>query len=331
MRVTRIALRASRFMVIFLYGEDAFRSQKKLNELKGKFLEKNESGFQSIDFSENSSLEFSKIKEALGSKGLFSSKQLVIFKNFFSSKSSDQMLDLLKSAKNIFEDKDLVLVFFESGKIRRGNKLFEFLEKNSKKQKFELLEGEKLSRWIKDEIEKINPEVSISKEALAKLISFVGSDLLVLNNEIEKLAAFKNKGAIGEKDVDNLVKAKTNSNIFETIEAFSSGNKKRALELYHQQLQSGQDPFYVLSMYAYQIRNLLKIEDVYSNETKNQYEIAKIAKLHPFVVQKGIGQIRSLDARKLKKIFGKLQEIDSLAKVGKVDIKMSLDKFIVEI
>jgi DNA polymerase III subunit delta len=317
-------------MIIFLYGEDAFRSQKKLNELRDKFLEKNESGFRAIDFSENPNLEFSKIKETLGSKGLFSSKQLVIFKNFFSSKSADQMLEFLKSARNIFEDKDLVLVFFESGKIRKGNKLFEFLEKNSKKQKFELLEGAKLSRWIEDEIGKINSKVSISKKALERLISFVGSDLLVLNNEIEKLAAFKNEGEIEEEDVDNLVRAKINSNIFETIEAFSSGNKKKALALYHQQLQDGQDPFYILSMYAYQIRNLLKIEDVFSNETRNQYEIAKSAKLHPFVVQKGIEQIKFLGAKKLKNIFSKLQEIDFLAKTGKTDIKLALDKFIVE-
>lgn len=84
-------------------------------------------------------------------------------------------------------------------------------------------------------------------------------------------------------------------------------------------------------MYAYQIRNLLKIEDVYYRETKNQYEIAKLTKLHPFVVQKGIGQIRHLSGDKLKDIFGKLQEIDFLAKTGKADIKLALDKFIVGI
>ena len=317
-------------MIIFLYGEDAFRSQKKLKELQNKFSQKNESGLQIIDLEESPDMEFPKIKEAIGSKGLFSQKQLIIFKNILSSKASAPMLEFLKASGSILEDKDAVLIFWEKANPRKNNKLFEFLSKSAKKQKFEALEGGKLSRWIENEIKEINPKVGISQKALEKLASFVGADLLVLTNEIEKLTAFKNEGEIGEEDVENLVKAKINSNIFETIEALSSGNKKKALLLYHKQLESGQDPFYVLSMYAYQLRNLLKIEDVYSNETKNPYEIAKLTGLHPFVVQKGMEQIRYLSGNKLKDIFNRLQKIDADTKTGKADIKLALDKFIVE-
>lgn len=319
-------------MIIFLYGEDAFRSSKKLKELKDKFLEKNKSGLKSVDFSENQNFGLEKIKEAIGEKSLFSEKQLIIFKNFLSlgAKIQTEILEYLKKEKTLFEDKDTVLIFWEKVNLKKGNKLFEFLEKESKKQKFEILGGAKLTQWIENQVKEINPKVSISKKATEKLILLIGSDLLNLQNEIEKISNYKNEGIIKEEDVDILVKGKINSNIFETIEAISSGNKKKAIDLFHKQLKSNPDPFYILSMYVFQIRNLLKIEDALA-KTGNQYEIAKITKLHPFVVQKGIGQSRFFGKAKLKNIFRKLQEIDLKVKTGKAEIVGALEKFIVEI
>lgn len=319
-------------MIIFLYGEDAFRSLEKLKELKERFLEKNESGLSVVDFSENQSFDLEKIKEAVSAKSLFSKKQLLIFKNFLSlsPKLQAELLEYLKKEKNLFEDRDSVLIFWEKTNFKKGNKLFEFLEKNSKKQKFETLEGAKLSRWIEDKIKELNPKISVSKKSVEKLILLTGSDLQLLNSEIEKISNYKNEGTIEEADVEILVKGKINSNIFETIEAISGGNKKRAIELFRKQLKSGNDPFYILSMYVFQIRNLLKIEDA-SERTGNQYEVAKIAKLHPFVVQKGISQARFFGREKLKNIFNKLQEIDLKVKTGKAEIIGALEKFIVEI
>jgi DNA polymerase III subunit delta len=318
-------------MIIFLYGEDTFRSERKIKELKAKFLEKNKSGLEVVDFLDDSKVSFSKIKESIGSKGLFSEKQLIIFKNFLSlsAKVQNDLVDFLKDSKNLVDDKDAVLIFWEKVNGKKGNKLFDFLEKKCKKQQFELLEGAKLYQWVQNEIKEINSEVSISIKALEKLVFFTGNNLLLLNNEIEKLAAYKNKGEIEEKEINMLVKSKINSNIFETIEAFSIGNKKKAILCLDEQLKNNQDPFYVLSMYVYQVRNLLKIEDALE-KTSNRFEIAKITKLHPYVVQKGISQIKTLKPGKLKSIFSKLQEIDAKAKTGKADVKNALEKFIVE-
>ena len=49
------------FMIIFLYGEDGFRSQEKLKGIKDKFLEKNSSGsgLSYFDFEEDKNRVFS--------------------------------------------------------------------------------------------------------------------------------------------------------------------------------------------------------------------------------------------------------------------------------
>jgi len=323
-------------MIIFLYGEDEFRSLEKLNEIRNKFLEKNSSGsgLSSFDFEEEKETKLSEIKKAFGSKGLFFEKQLVIIRNLLAISKKEFVLDIiefLKSLKNISEDKDLVVIFWEKGKTNEKNELFKFLKVGAKSQKFELLSGVKLSGWINSELKKENDKITISPKAIEKLATYCQGKLVVIQNEIKKLANYKNEGIIDENDVELLTKEKISSNIFEAIEAISSGNKKLALKLLHNQLQKGEDPIYLLMMYVYQFRNFLKVSEYTERGERNGYDIAKKAGLHPFVVQKILGQIHRFSPERLKSIYQKLQIIDEKVKTGKGDVRVELDKFIVEI
>lgn len=331
-------------MLIFFYGEDNFRSSEKLAEVKNKFLSNNNSGLGQpavdtaflaglsiIDYEEEND---KKLFDVASSSGLFSSRQLIIVKNLILGASSiiqEESLKFLKSKKSLINDKNIEIVFWEGDVPRKNNKLFKFLDKNSKSQNFEKLKRAKLINWISEQVEKNNPKVEISKEAIGKLIVYVGNNLFQLDNEIKKLISFREKGEISEKDVEILVKSKVDANIFQTIEALSGGNKSLALKLLHGQLERGEDPFYIFSMYVYQFRNLLKISEFSSQGTDNHYQIAREAGIHPFVVQKGLAQLRNLSTEKLKAIYRKLQEIDLNIKTGKTEIKLALDKFVTEI
>lgn len=323
-------------MIILLYGEDEFRSLEKLKEIENKFLSKNSSGSSPsyFDLEENKDINFSEIKNAFKSTGLFGGKQLIIIKNFLSSASkelTEKALSFLKSSKDISEDKDLVAVFWEKGKTKERSPLFKFLAANAKKQKFDKLSGAKLEQWIIANLEKAGSEVKISAKALEKLIAYTGSELRVLDNEIKKLLNYKDIGIIDEEDVELLVKEKISSGIFETVEALSGGNKKTALKLFHEQLEKGEDPLYILMMYVYQFRNFLKVGEQYSKGERNSATIAGKAGIHPFVAKKILGQIGRFSEEKIKEIYKQLRIIDEKAKTGQADAKIELDRFIAEI
>ncbi|MDO8529600.1 MAG: DNA polymerase III subunit delta [bacterium] len=322
-------------MIILLYGEDEFRSLEKLKEIENKFLSKNSSGSNPsyFDLEENNEIGFSEIKNAFNSKGLFGGKQLIIIKNFLSAASkelTEKTLSFLKSLANISEDKDVVAVFWEKRKTNEKSEVFKFLSIKSKKQKFENLSGAKLEQWIIGKVEE-DDKVKISAPALEKLIACTGGELRVLDNEIQKLLNYKDAGVIDEEDVEILVKEKISSGIFETIEALSGANKKTALKLFHEQLEKGEDPLYILTMYVYQFRNFLKVSEYYSRGERNSMEIAGKTGTHPFVVKKILGQIARFSEEKIKEIYKRLQKIDEMAKTGKADAKIELDRFIVEI
>lgn len=320
-------------MIIFLYGMDFFRSAEELAAIKNKFLSNNDSGvnLSVIDFEEDSD---SKLTRAINSGGLFSIDQLVIAKNFLASADKtvqDEVQEYLQNKKTLADDKNITVVFWEGALPKKNNALFKFLVKNAESRNFETLKGMQLENWISERLKKANPDAAIDKKALIKLVAYTDGDLLKISGEISKLANFKEKGVIEEKDVEVMVKAKMNANIFETVEALASGNKKAALALLHNQIKEGGDLFYILSMYIYQFRNLLKVSEFSSQGIMDQYRISKETGLHPYVVQKALGQLRRLNFSALKKIYKKLQKLDTEAKTGKIEMKMALDKFVVEI
>ena len=222
-------------------------------------------------------------------------------------------------------------VFWEENQPKKNNAIYKFLEKNAKKQNFEKLTGAKLDSWIIGKIKKINPGASISKAALEKLILYVGSDAAILDKELQKLADYSGENMIIENDVDALVSANLDSNIFATVDAIGANNKKEALLLLHRHLKKGDDPFYIFSMFLYQFRNLLKIADLKESGISSEYEISKITKMHPFVIRKSLGQIRNFSFSKLKEIYQKLGSVDTEIKTGKIDIKLALDKLVAEL
>jgi DNA polymerase III subunit delta len=319
-------------MVIFLYGEDEFRSLRKLSELKGKFLEKNKGGFglDVFDFSDKSQ-SADEIIMSSESGGLFSKKKLVIVKSFIiSKKEPDKLADFLKKfIKN--NSADTTLVFWEGSNLDKRNKLFKLLSKIEKSQEFKSLEDAKLPSWIKGEVKALSLDsVSINNSAAQKLVVYVGNNLSLLQKELEKLVAYKVKGEIEEADIELLVKAKIDKEIFETIDALARGDKKLAMKLLNDHLSAGDDPFYLLSMFFYQFRNLVKIKPL-AQKNMNQFEISKRLRLHPFVVCKSIDQVRNFSWEKLKKLYQSLCEIDFESKIGKVDVELALDKFVASV
>lgn len=324
-------------MIIFLYGEDSFRSYQKIKELKNKFLQsdKSGSGLSAFDFQEK--ISAGKIIDVFNLPNLLAPKRLVIIKNIIVSGTSEDQKEILeylkKNIKNLESDKDLVAIFWENAMPSKANALYKFLESQTeiKKQNFEKLSGPKLNQWILKRVLELDSKSKISQTALDKLVLYIGSDTNILDKEIQKLVNFSSGRMISEKDIEELVKADLDNNIFATIDALGQNNKKEALKLLYRHLEKGDDPFYIFSMFVYQFRNLLKVADLKEKGIIDERRISQMTKLHPYVIKKSLAQVRNLPFAKLKKIYQKLGEIDFQAKTGKIDIGLALDKFVAEL
>jgi len=323
-------------MLYFLYGENALDSGGKLKAIKEKFLIKDPAGSGLSVFPAQNKLSdgYEGVINAMGTPNLLAPKRLIIINNLMTEGKEDQqekILAFLKKEKYLIDDQDTVIIFGEKGKTKKGNDLFKWLVKNAKSQEFEKPVGIKLNQWILKQAQIIDAQARFSSRAVEKLIFYTGGESFSLFNEINKLVNYAGGEEVSEEMVDLLVQADFDANIFNTIDALGNRNKKEALRFMHQHLKTGDDPYYLLSMFVYQFRNLLKVAGLKENQQMSEDEISRATKLHPFVVRKCLSQSRNFSFETLKKIYQKLGNLDVKIKTGQIDIKLALDKFIVEI
>ena len=310
-------------MLILLYGEDTFRSRQKLNQIIKQYQAKHKTGLNLVRFRENN-LDFDKVKQNIEAVSMFDEKKLLILENIFKNKIFSEEFSKYITKSKLKNNQDVFVVLFQEGKLTSPS----YKNKASVVEEFKSLKGVELINWLKKEA--LNNKIDIDSQAVNKLVAYVGDDLWQLSNELNKLGSYKAGQIINEQDVDLLVKAKLDTNIFKTIDALAQRDKRTAFKLLHQHLEQGENEIYLLSMFVYQIRTLIKLKDLMDRGTP-YFNLAKKAGLHPFVVQKSSAQLRNFSLDQLKKIYQRLLEIDLGIKRGRWDGPTALDLLIAEI
>jgi len=292
--------------------------KEKMKEIVNQYEKIHKSGLNLKYFS-----DFKDFDDGFKQSSMFKEKKLIIINNLLSNADfRDKFLDKLN---DLLKTDDIILIYQEAD-FNKNTSLFKSLKKKAKVQEFEILQGQKLKNWIIKEFKKYDRQVS--SEVVAELINSVGNDLWAMSNEIKKLISYKKN--IKLEDVKLLIRSKIETDIFKTIDAIASKNKKQALDFIHKHLEKGDSPLYLFSMINYQFRNLLIIKDLI-DKCKPYNVIIKKTGLHPFVVKKTYSQCAKFDLQELKKIYQKIFQIDLDMKTGKVDQATALDLLITEI
>lgn len=353
-------------MIIFIYGEDTFRSRQKLKDLKDKFIKEIDPGSNSLTILEGGNISLKEIRKSVGARSLLTKKCLIIIEDMFAAKNKTVFEEINNYLKKLKQEKDdNIIIFWESGiktkktknkKIALGidapgkesplpkNKqlLFDFLAKQPYTQEFKSLSNLETTAWIKKQFEKKGG--TISNQAAQTLVSLAGNDLWQIDNEINKLISYKagqekklipadqsqEIKIISAEDVKKLVKGGIDENIFFLTDAISNKNKNLALKLLKDQYEAGLTDSHLISMITRQFRILLQIRQALDCRFTSQKMISSL-KLHPYIIQKGINQVRNFSLESLKNILNNLIEIDYLAKTGQGEAKTLLNLFIQKI
>jgi len=254
-------------------------------------------------------------------------QRMIILEKFLTQAGKD----LQKKLKDYLDEvpETSIVVFVEEGMPNEKNILFQKLQKIAKKiWIFNILKPFELEKWIRDKA--IERKGRIDPQAVKILASYVGPDLWQMSAEIEKLILYKGKDLIKPADVELLVKAKLDNNIFNLVDALGNRELKKASRKLEELLKGGEPPLYILTMIIYQFRNILLVKDLLARG-KGKSEIAKEIKLHPFVLQKTFAQAENFSLGQLKKIYQYLVDTDLAIKTGKIEPQLALNLLITKI
>ncbi|MCX6722107.1 MAG: DNA polymerase III subunit delta [Candidatus Staskawiczbacteria bacterium] len=248
-------------MIYFIYGEDSYRLKNKLEEMITGYKKVRKSGLNLI-YIDAENKGFKEFYSQLQINSMFAEKKFIVLRNTFENEKFQE--EFLENIKKLGESEDIIVIY-EDGAPDQRTKFFKALQKNAKCQEFKYLQLAEVRKWVAQEFEKNKTKINI--DAIDLLINFVGSDLWAMTNEINKLSNYKAGSIINKNDVEKLVKPNIENDIFKTIDAIASKNKKQALFLLHKHLDDGEAPLRLLSMIAYQFRNFLIIKDLQEKQS----------------------------------------------------------------
>ncbi len=328
-------------MLFFLYGEDDYRSNQKLKQIKEKFIKDvDESGYNIVVLDENITVE--KFSKEFSQTGFLARKKLIIIKNLLKQSITKDLGEIVLNYLNKFknnnnqvkiDEDDNIIVFYEVGlphskkEPLSGVKLqiFKRLDASKYSQEFKKLDNYKIIQWIQEEFKK-NGKL-IDKKSADLILAIAGNNLWVLKNEIDKLSNYTKSKEINNQDFKGLISTILNDDIFLFSDYLAQNNKKMSLKLLDDQINSGVNSIYLLTMIIRQFRILLKIKSALE-EGVAENKLASYLSLHPFVIKKSMASVKLYSLENLKEIYHKLLGLDQKMKSSKLKSKTLIDLFI---
>lgn len=327
-------------MIIFLYGADTFRSRRKLQELKNKFLKEIDDNSGSLEIVDGAGATLKEIGEKINTGSLFVKKRMIVVENIFKNKKDKIGSELTAYLQKIEKEKsgetDNILIFWdeEISATPRGlkadlKKLFVYLSKQKYTQEFIALTSGQILSFIKQEANSYQKD--ISAQAASLLINLTGGDLWLIASEIKKLV-FRDEAEkiISIDNIKEMVAGLYSEDIFALTDALSAKNKAEAIRLLEEQYAAGVGDEYIIAMLIRQFKILLQLRSALDNNLSPSEITGKI-KLHPYVIKKGLTQARNFKAEDLKNYLNTLIRLDFYNKNGLSNIKSELTMLIAKL
>lgn len=284
-------------MIKLFFGNDNFRIKKEIEK---------EANLAKAEPVNVEGLE--ELLQSIRSQSFFGGKRVFVIKNKLEKIKPEEA----KIIETLVEESSQDSVIFVESK-EPVKKVLDIFQKKGEVRPLSDLKGVSLIKFIKERVAQEGGD--IAPLAAERLAGFVGVDLWQIEEEIKKLVLYKMGSGepIQTADVDLLVHANFESNIFNLVDAIGNKNTKKVNQLVNSFLENGENPIYILSMITRQIRNITIVKF----EPKiTEAEFAKRMGVHPFVAKKTVSQASNFTPEELRKVYKKLVWADLRLKSG---------------
>lgn len=304
-------------MITSLVGTNHFLLKRALDKLRCDFVAKHSD--LALEQFDAEGTQAQNVIDSVSNVPFLSEKKMVIIKNGQANEDIQNNLEqIIGSVPDWCE-----LIFYEPN-IDKRKSYFKVLKSKTDCHEFTELDSAKLTKWLCDEAKNSGGKLSFSDANY--LIDRVGANQLMLYNELQKLLTYSPE--ISREIIEVLCEPTPNSRVFDLLDAAFSGNKKRAQELYQDQIAQRVEPQAILAMLVWQT-NLLAI--AVAGKGKSASQIAKDSGVNQFPIEKAQRLSNNLTDKDVTKTIGRLYEIDVLSKTKSLDINEALETFLVTI
>lgn len=288
--------------------------QQDLRRIVGVFVaEHTDMALEQFDGEE---AEFDRMRESLQSLPFLASRKLVVMRAPSANKQ------FAEAAEGLFaelpETTDVVIV---EPKLDKRIAYFKLLKKQKNFKEYNELDTPQFARWLANTVKEQGGSLTMGDATY--LVDRVGANQQLLSNEIRKLMHYDK--AVTRQVIDLLTDKTPQSTIFELLDAALSGQHKRALDLYQEQRAMKVEPQQILALLGWQLHILALVKTA---GERDPGEIAREAKLNPFVVRKSQSVVRRMSLAELKTLIHDVFLLDIRLKSESIDADEALQNLI---
>lgn len=306
-----------------LSGDDQYEKEKYLNNIKSRFGELKK-GVNYIYFDKDN---IDSLEQELSTYSFFNPDKLILVKVPKKNKDDENNKDFPTDGVINLLSEDLgniTIVFVEEGTSK--GKLFKTIQKNGKCLNFEKNKKENINNWIMQICKENN--IVIQLKDIMYLTEICGTDKNLLYQELSKLMDYSGNNSIIDKEVIDKLCIKTSEVIiFDLTDALGRKNIKLAIKCLDDLLENKEPLQKIMIMITRHFKMLL-LAKVAQNEHK---DLTKEFGTNAYAAKKYGEQARNFSEDELYKLFDDLAALDIDSKLGKIDLRIGLEKTLMSI
>ncbi|MCR5747735.1 MAG: DNA polymerase III subunit delta [Lachnospiraceae bacterium] len=308
--------------VYLIYGDEAYLRENYKNTLINALVTPGDNlNFNSFRGSNTDPKEITAL--AVTMPFMAEKRVILVQDSGFFKKATEEMEEYIDNPSS-----DTVLVFVESG-IDKRNKAYSIAKKHDYLVEAQRFDPEKLPQWITVNFKRKGKKIPGS--AIKLLIERAGTDLSLLDQEVEKLASFAgDREIITDEDVLTMVHRSPSASVFTMIDAIVDNKLDTAVGLYYDMLSGDEKALGILALIVRHFRILLIVKEM-NDKKAAQADIGKAAGVYPSMVWKYNKQAKVYSRAKMKNILKDCLQTERDIKQGVMGENLAVEILLIKI
>ena len=301
--------------VYLLYGTEDYLKRLYKNKLKEAVIQNSDA--MNIAEYAGKGIDEKEVMEFANTIPFFSDYHLLILDNTGWFKTSTDFADYVPELPDT-----AVLVFIETD-VDKRSRMYKVVKEHGYICEMNCMSEQDLKMWIASLLKR--NERKITETTVEFLLEQVGTDMVKLKNELEKLVCYTmGRDMITVEDIKQVCSEQLTSKVFVMIDAIAQGHKKQALELYYDLIALQEKPMGILYMIQRQFHYLLIVKEMKSNHA-DKNSIASALSVPPFAAQKYMYQADRFQTEELKRLLNYSLTLEEDVKTGRLKEQLAVE------
>ena len=316
-------------MIVVLEGKDEYRLSERVSEFRLTVTPPEMSDINTTMLDGNI-VTIEELLTSLSTVPFMADRRLVIVEGLLnrlggSKKDLGEWLNFPDLLKDLPPTANLLLIEREP---IPSNKLLSTILRLGQVEKFSPLRHRDLLDWINTRCSKLG--LDIERTAVALIADSVGSELRLIDSELNKIKTYSRGRLITREDITLMVPYVRQQNVFRVVDSVIEGRTRDALNASSMLIGLGESPSGIVRMIERQLRFLILAKHLLSRKIPTG-DIGKHINLSGYPLQKTLEMERKISQTRIMSMHDNLLKSNIRVREGKLTEQESFDLLISEL